>query len=88
MAIKDEEFQKYKEKYKNENAVILKHNQIVNISVNKKSGELDLYRTDYEEVLYLNKSSKFYTTRSISISEYFQDITSVCVTVIKPDGKK
>jgi len=88
MAIKDEEFQKYKEKYKNENAVILKHNQIVIISVNKKSGELDLYRTDYEEVLYLNKSSKFYTTRSISISEYFQDITSVCVTVIKPDGKK
>lgn len=88
MAVKDEELQKYKEKYKDENAVILEHNQIVSISINKKTGELDLYRTDYEEVLYLNESSKFYTTRSISISEYFQDITSISVTVIKPDGKK
>lgn len=87
-SISKEDFQFYKNKYKDENAVILNHNQTVKVNVNKKSGALELYRTDHEEVLYLTESSKFYTTRSISLSEYFQDITYVNVVVIKPDGKK
>lgn len=87
-SISKEEFQFYKNKYKDENAVILNHNQDVRMNVNKKTGELELFRTDYEEVLYLTESSKFYTTRSISLSEYFQDITYVNVVIIKPDGKK
>ena len=87
-SLSKEEFQFYKNKYKDDNAVILNHNQDVSVKVNKKTGELELFRTDYEEILYLNESSKFYTTRSISLSEYFQDITHVSAVIIKPDGKK
>jgi hypothetical protein len=88
LSIEDEEYQFYKQKYPNENAVILNHNQEVKINIDKKTGELVLLSKDYEEVLYLSESAKFYTTRSIFLSEYFQDIVDVNVTIIKPNGKK
>ena len=88
LSIDKEEFEKYKNKYKGETAVILNHEQSVKIGFNKKSGELELFRTDVEDMLYLNESSRFYTSRAIALSEYFQDITAVNVVVIKPNGKK
>lgn len=83
-----DDYQKYKEKYKEEQAVVLNHKQTVNASINKKTGELDLFRTDYEEVLYLTKSSDYYTSRYINLSDYFQDITDIEVIVYNPKGKK
>ncbi len=83
-----DEYQKYKEKYKNELAVILNHKQTINSSVNSKTGQLDLYKTNYEEVLYLTKSANYYTTRYISLSDYFQDIVKIEVIIYTPKGKK
>lgn len=83
-----DDYKKYKEKYKEEQAVVLNHKQTVNANINKKTGELDLFRTDYEEVLYLTKSSDYYTSRYINLSDYFQDITDIEVIVYNPKGKK
>jgi hypothetical protein len=83
-----DEYQKYKEKYKGELAVVLNHKQTINASINKKTGDLDLFRTDYEEVLYLTKSSDYFTSRYINLSDYFQDITNIEVIVYNPKGKK
>lgn len=83
-----DEYQKYKEKYKNELAVILNHKQTINASVNSKTGQLNLFKTNYEEVLYLTKSANYYTTRYISLSDYFQDIVKIEVIIYTPNGKK
>ena len=48
----------------------------------------DIYETDYEEILYLNRGIRFYTEQSISLSEFFEDIVSISVVVINPAGKK
>jgi len=82
------DFNYYKNKYPNDLGVILNHTQTVAIYVNKKTQELDIYETDYEEILYLNKGVRFYTQQSISLSEFFEDIVSIEVTVINPEGKK
>lgn len=83
-----DDFSKYKTKYKNELAVVLNHQQKVDASINKKTGELDLFRTDYEEVLYLTQSSDYYTSRYINLSDYFQDIINIEVIVYDNKGKK
>lgn len=84
----ESEFSLYKNKYPNDLGVVLNHTQTVNISVNSKTKELDIFETDYEEILYLNKGVRFYTQQSISLSEFFEDIVSIEVTVISPAGKK
>ncbi|HIP35948.1 MAG TPA: hypothetical protein EYG85_03745 [Crocinitomix sp.] len=42
---KIDDYQLYKTKHKDERAVVLNYNQTVNASINKKTGELELYRT-------------------------------------------
>lgn len=83
-----DDFLNYKNKYKDHMAVVLNRTQSVDISVNKKTGELDIYETDREELLYLKRTAKFYTDQSISLSEFFESIESISVTVIRPNGKK
>lgn len=78
----------YQEKHKNDQAVVLNHTQTISVSVNSKTNELDIYETDYEEVLYLKNSARFYTSQSISLSDFFESLISVSATVIKQDGKK
>lgn len=78
----------YQQKHKNDQAVVLSHTQSVSILVNKKTNELEIFETDREEVLYLKNSSRFYTSQSISLSEFFETLVSVSATVIKKDGKK
>jgi Domain of Unknown Function with PDB structure (DUF3857)/Transglutaminase-like superfamily len=75
-------------KYPDQNAVILSHDQIITISVNKKTGELDIFETDTEIILYLKGSSKFYTEQSISLSYFFEDITEITAIAYTPSGKK
>lgn len=82
------DFQKYKSKYPNQRAVVLNHKQDVTISVDDESGELLIYETDYEEVLYLQESAKFYTTQNIYTSDFFEDIMSVSAVVYSNEGKK
>ncbi len=69
-------------------AVVLEHSQTVSLKVNPKTGELDIFETDYEEILYLKESSKFYTSQSIYTSEFFEDILDITVTVYTNKGKK
>ncbi len=83
-----DEYQKYKQKYKDELAVVLNHKQTINSSINKKTGQLDLYKTDYEEILYLTSSANYYTSRYITLSDYFQDIIDVEVVIYNAKGKK
>jgi len=78
----------YQEKYKNDLGVVLNHTQTVQITVNAKTGELDIFETDREEILYLKNSARFYTEESISLSEFFESIVSIDAAVIKADGKK
>ena len=66
--------------------VVLNHTQTIKISVNQKTKELDIYETDHEEILYLNRGIRFYTEQSISLSEFFEDIISISVVVINPAG--
>ena len=75
------------EKYPDKLGVILNHQQKVEIEVNKQ-GELDIFLTDHEEVLYLKESAKFYTEQSISLSYFFEDITEVEATTYTASGKK
>lgn len=74
-------------KYPDRLGVILDHQQSVEIEVNKQ-GELEIYLTDYEEVLYLKESAKFYTEQSISLSYFFEDITEVEAVTYTASGKK
>ncbi|MBK6950474.1 MAG: hypothetical protein IPH24_00090 [Crocinitomicaceae bacterium] len=62
----------YQQKHKNDQAVVLNHTQSVIISVNSKTQELDIYETDYEEVLYLKNSARFYTSQSVSLSDFLR----------------
>lgn len=78
----------YQKKYPKQNAVVLNHNQTVNISTDKKTGELVIYETDYEEILYLTESAKFYTAQSIYTSDFFEDIESIKVSVYNEKGKR
>ncbi len=82
------DFEKYKAKYPNQKGVILNHNQKVNISVDKKTGELEIFEMDYEELLYLTESAKFFTNKSIYTSDFFEDIIYIKVTVYDQSGKK
>lgn len=77
----------YQAKYKNDQGVVLNHVQTVKISVNSKTGELDIYETDREEVLYLQNSARFYTDQSISLSEFFETLVSVNACIINTSGK-
>jgi len=77
----------YQEKHKNNVGVVLNHTQTITISVNSKTNELDIFETDYEEILYLKKSARFFTEQSITLSDFFEDLVSISATVIKPDGK-
>jgi hypothetical protein len=88
LAYKKEDYAQLKEKYKNYSGVVLSHNQLVKIEVDKKTGELDIYVTDEEEILYLKESSKFYTEQSVALSHFFEDLTEISAMVYTPDGKK
>lgn len=83
-----EEYTALKKKYPNEIGLILEHNQIVDISVNKKTGELDIYITDKEVILFFRESSKYYTDQSVSLSYFFEDLTDIEAMVYTPEGKK
>src|SRR5688572_20266290 len=74
LAQKEIDLAAYQAKYKNDLGVVLNHTQTVKISVNKKTGELDIFETDHEEILYLKNSARFYTEESISLSEFFESI--------------
>ena len=67
--------------------MVLNHNQIVSIETNPKTGSFEVYETDYEEVLYLTESSKFYTSQSIYTSDFFEDLVEVNVRVYNKKGK-
>lgn len=89
LAQKDEyNLQELQEKYPDQIAVILSHQQKVTISVNKKTGELEIFETDIEEMLYLKPSAKFYTEQSISLSYFFEDITEIEAYATTESGKK
>ena len=83
----DNQIEKYQKLFPSSAGVILNHKQTVNISVNK-TGELDIYETDYEEILYINESCKYYNDQSITTSDFFEDITAISAMVIRPNGKK
>lgn len=76
------------EKHKTHTGLILNHEQIVDVEINKKTGELDIYYTDIEEILYLKPASKFYTDQSISLSEFFESLVDLSAVVYSPEGKK
>lgn len=78
----------YQKKYPNDQAVVLNHTQKITLSVNSSTGELEIFETDYEEILYLTNSSRFYTSQSVSLSDFFEDLVSINAMVIKADGKK
>ncbi|MBI3134979.1 MAG: DUF3857 and transglutaminase domain-containing protein [Bacteroidetes bacterium] len=78
----------FQAKYKNDLGVVLNHTQTVTIAVNSKTGELDIFETDHEEILYLKNSARFYTEESISLSDFFESVVSINAMVIKADGKK
>lgn len=83
-----EQLASYQEKYPNTIGVVLDHSQFVSLNVNTKTGELEIFETDYEEVLYLKEASKFYTSQSIYTSDFFEDITEISVIVYTNKGKK
>lgn len=83
-----EQLASYQQKYPNTMGVVLDHSQRVSLMVNSKTGELEIYETDYEEVLYLKETSKFYTSQSIYTSEFFEDITEISVVIYTNKGKK
>lgn len=87
-AYETEELPQYQEKYSEHQAVVLNHRQIISLEVDDQTGELVIYETDYEEVLYLKETTKYYTARSISTSEFFEDIMEIKVTVFDARGKK
>ncbi|MBK8925670.1 MAG: DUF3857 and transglutaminase domain-containing protein [Crocinitomicaceae bacterium] len=76
----------YQEKYPDDLGVILDHSQTVSISVGK-TGELIILETNYEDILYLKNSARFYTNESISLSEFFESVISVSASVITAEGK-
>jgi hypothetical protein len=78
----------YKSQYPNDLGVVLNHTQTVSITPDPKTGELNIYETNYEEVLYLQSSARFYTEQSVSLSEFFEDLVYINAYVVKPDGKK
>jgi transglutaminase-like putative cysteine protease len=78
----------YKRVYPNDLGVVLNHTQTVSITPDSKTGELTIYETNYEEVLYLQSSARFYTEQSVSLSEFFEDLVYINAYVVKPDGKK
>lgn len=83
-----EQLASYQQKYPNTMGVVLDHTQKVSLNVNTKTGELEIYETDYEEVLYLRETSKFYTSQSIYTSDFFEDITEISVVIYTNKGKK
>jgi len=87
-AYEKEDFKQLKEQNNDYSAVVLSHNQKVTIEVDKKTGELDIYITDEEEILYLTESSKFYTEQSVAVSHFFEDLTEISALVYTPNGKK
>ncbi len=87
-AQKDIDLKSYQQKFKNDMGVVLNHTLSVVIKVNAKTGELDIFETDHEEILYLQNSARFYTDQSISLSEFFESIEHISATLIKADGKK
>lgn len=88
LAYEVDDLGRYQEAYPNNMAVVLNHNQTVNIEVDEQTGELLIFETDYEEILYLQPASKFYTSQSIYTSEFFEDIIDIKVTIYDSRGKK
>ncbi len=83
-----DELSTYQKKYPKQNAVVLNHKQIVTLEVSKTTGELVIYITDTEEILYLSPTAKFYTDQSIYTSDFFEDIVEVNAVVYDERGKK
>lgn len=88
MAYETEQLGDYQQKFPDQMAVVLDHTQSVSIEVDETTGELLIYITDYEEVLYLKEASKFYTSQSIYTSDFFEDILDLNVTVYNERGKR
>jgi hypothetical protein len=82
------ELASYQQKYPNTIAVILQHKQTISIEIDPKTGELLIYETNFEEILYLKEESKFYTDQNIYLSEFFEDLIELNVTVYNDLGKK
>lgn len=82
------QFAAYKEKYPNQTAVILNHDQKINIDTDKNTGELLIFETDYQEILYLTETAKFYTNQSIYTSDFFESIEEIRVEVYDAKGKR
>ncbi|MBD3638324.1 MAG: DUF3857 and transglutaminase domain-containing protein [Crocinitomicaceae bacterium] len=80
-----EELQK---KYPDQVAVLLSHDQNVEMEVDKKTGDLEIFVTTTEVTLYLKESAKFYTDESISLSHFFEDIVEVEALSRTASGKK
>jgi hypothetical protein len=87
-AQEDLSYETLKSKFPDEIGVIIEHNQTVDISVNKKTGELDIYVTDKEVIMFLRESAKYYTDQSVSLSYFFEDLTDINALVYTPEGKK
>ncbi|WP_083261387.1 DUF3857 domain-containing protein [Crocinitomix algicola] len=83
-----EEVSNYKKKFPENLAVILSQHEIVEIELDKKTADLQIFETWTEEVLYLKPTAKYYTSDAIYTSEFFEDIVSVDVTVYTNEGKK
>lgn len=82
------ELASYQQKYPNTIAVILQHKQTISIDIDSKTGELLIYETNFEEILYLKEESKFYTDQNIYLSDFFEDLIELNVTVYNDQGKK
>lgn len=75
-----------KEQYPDQIGVITLHSQVVDIDIDK-TGELEIYKTDREEMLYLKESAKFYGDQSISMSHFFEDVLEVAAYSTNAKGK-
>lgn len=77
----------YVRKYPNDHAVILNYNQSVNVDFNEESGELEITKQIEQEILYLKETAKFFTSQSVNLSPYFEDLLALEVEVFPLEGK-
>jgi len=76
-----------KKKYPDDLAVYLRHEELVTILLPNGATNPDIVKSTTHEILYLKPASRFYTTQYVGLEEYFEDLISIEVTIIRPDGK-
>lgn len=74
--------------YPNHAGVTLDYKISSSIEVNKKTGELEIWQTEYEEVIYINDAAKYYNDQSLTTSDFFEEVTEVTAVAYDTDGKK